>query len=58
MMPQGGRKFEFLDKFEAIWLGPYWIMKVYSNNTVQLTTLGWAYSSTCTNGKCHKIYHV
>ena len=58
VMLQDGKKLEFPGKFDAIWLGPYWIMNVYPNNTVQLATLDGTYFPTRTNGERCKIYHV
>lgn len=37
------RELVFPDKFDAVWLGPYLVCKVYPNNFVQLETL---------NGSC------
>lgn len=58
VMLQDGKKLEFPGKFDAIWLGPYWIMEVYPNNTVQLATLDGTYFPTRTNGERCKTYHV
>jgi RNase H-like domain found in reverse transcriptase/Integrase core domain/Integrase zinc binding domain len=58
VMLQDGKKLEFPGKFDAIWLGPYWIMEVYPNNTVQLATLDGTYFPTRTNGERCKVYHV
>ena len=58
MMLQDGKKLEFLGKFDAIWLGPYWIMEAYPKNMVQLATLDGTYFPTRTNGERCKIYHV
>lgn len=58
VMLQDGKKLEFPGKFDAIWLGPYWIMEVYPNNTVQLATLDGTYFPMRTNGERCKTYHV
>lgn len=58
VMLQDGKKLEFPGKFDAIWLGPYWIMEAYPNNTVQLATLDGTYFPTRTNGERCKVYHV
>jgi hypothetical protein len=58
VMLQDGKKLEFPGKFDAIWLGPYWIMEVYPNNTVQLATLDGTYFPTRTNGARCKLYQV
>jgi len=57
VMLQDGKRLEFPGKFDAIWLGPYWIMNVYQNNTVQLATLDGTYFPTRTNGEHCKVYH-
>ena len=49
VMLQDGKKLEFPGKFDAIWLGPYWIMDSYPNNTLQLATLDGTYFPTRTS---------
>ena len=46
VMLHDGKKLEFPGKFDVIWFGPYWIMKVYPNNIVQLATLEYCMGPT------------
>ena len=39
VMMQGGRKMDFPGKFDALWLEPYVVKKVFPNNSLQLETL-------------------
>ena len=36
---QDARKLDFPGKFDALWLGPYLVSEVFSNNLLQLETL-------------------
>jgi len=58
VMLQDRKKLEFLGKFDAISLGPYWIMETYPNITVQLAILDGTYFPTQTNIEQCKVYHV
>jgi alpha-galactosidase/6-phospho-beta-glucosidase family protein len=55
---QDGKKLEFLEIIDAIWLGLYWIMNVNMSNTGQLATLDAMYFSRHTNGERCNVYHV
>lgn len=58
VMLQDARKLEFPGKFDALWLGPFWVTNVYDNNSVQLATLDGTYFPTRTNGGRCKLYNV
>jgi hypothetical protein len=55
---QDARKFEFLDKFDAVWLGPYLVQEVFSNNSLQLETLNGEPFPTCTSTSWCKEYRA
>ena len=38
VMVQDGRKLEFPGKFDAVWMGPYVLKKMFANNLLQLET--------------------
>lgn len=46
---QNAKKFKFLDKFDAVWLGPYFIREASPNNSLQLETLNGDCSPTHTS---------
>jgi hypothetical protein len=52
------RWLEFPGKFDALWLGPYWVIETYPNTFVQLATLDGTYFPTRTNGERCKSYKV
>jgi len=58
VMLQVARKMECPGKFDALWLGPFWVTNVYDNNSVQLATLEGTYFPTRTNGGRCKFYNV
>ena len=58
VMLQDARKLEFPGKFDALWLGPFWVTNVYDNNSVQWATLDGKYFPTRTNGGRCKLYNV
>ena len=39
VMMQDGKKIDFPGKFNALWLGPYVVKRVFPNNSLQLETL-------------------
>jgi hypothetical protein len=49
VMVQDARRLEFPGKFDALWIGPYIIKEVFSNNLVQLKNLDGLKFSTRTN---------
>lgn len=53
---QDVRKLDFPGKFDAIWLGPYHVTKVFPNNSVQLETLNGELFPTRTAGSRCKEY--
>lgn len=53
---QDARKLDFPGKFDALWLGPYLVTKVYPNNAVQLEMLDGEKFPTLTARKCCKEY--
>ena len=58
VMLQDGTRMEFPGKFDAIWLGPFEVLDVYPNNTVQLATLDGTPFPSRTNAERCKVYHV
>ena len=58
VMLQDGTRMEFPGKFDALWLGPFWVLDVWPNNTVQLATLDGTPFPSRTNGERCKTYHV
>jgi hypothetical protein len=50
---QDTRKLEFLGKFDAVWLGPYFVSEAFPNNSLQLETLnGESFPTRTTGSKC------
>ena len=58
VMIQDARKLEFPGKFDAVWLGPYFVRKVFLNNSMQLETLNGESFPTRTTGSRCKEYRV
>jgi hypothetical protein len=58
VMLQDARKLEFPSNFDALWLGPFTIKKVFPNNSVQLQNLDGSNFPTRTNGGRCKEYMV
>ena len=58
VMIQDARKLEFTGKFDAVWLGPYLVREVLSNNSMQLETLNGESFPTQTAGSRCKEYRV
>ena len=56
VMIQDARKFEFHDKFDAVWLGPYLVCEAFPNNSLQLETLNGERFPTRTSGSRCKEY--
>lgn len=58
VMVQDARKLDFPGKFDALWLGPYIVKKVFPNNSIQLETLnGKNFPSRTLSSRC-KQYRV
>lgn len=55
---QAARKLDFPGKFDAVWLGPYLIRKVFPNNSIQLETLNGESFPTRTSGSQCKEYRT
>jgi hypothetical protein len=53
---QDARKLEFPGKFDAVWLGPYFVRETFSNNSLQLETLNGESFPTRTSGSRCKEY--
>jgi hypothetical protein len=56
LLIQDAKKLEFLDKFDAVWLGPYLVREAFSNNYLQLDTLNGESFPTRTSGSRCKEY--
>ena len=55
-MIQDAKKLDFLDKFDADWLGPYIVRETFPNNSLQLETLNGDSFPTRTVGSRCKQY--
>ena len=55
---QAARKLDFPGKFDALWLGPYLMSKVFTNNSLQLETLNGERFPTRTSGSWCKEYRM
>jgi hypothetical protein len=50
---QDARKFEFPDKFDAVWLGPYLVREAFLKNSLQLETLnGESFLARTSGSRC------
>lgn len=58
VMLHDARKLEFPGKFDALWLGIFWVTNVYDNNSIQLATFDGTYFPTQTKGGRCKLYNV
>ena len=58
VMIQDARKLEFPGKFDAVWLGPYLVHSVFSNNSLQLETLNGELFPTRTFRRICKEYRA
>ena len=56
VMIQDAKKLDFLDKFDADWLGPYIVRETFPNNSLQLETLNGDSFPTRTVGSRCKQY--
>ena len=58
VMIQDARKLDFPGKFDVVWMGPYLVREVFSNNSMQLGILNGESFPTCTAGSRCKEYRV
>ena len=58
VMIQNTRKFEFLGKFNVVWLGPYLVREAFPNSSLQLETLNGESFPTRTAGSRCKEYRA
>ena len=58
VMIQDARKLDFPGKFDAVWLGPYLVREVFSNNSMQMETLNGENFPTRTSGSACKEYQA
>ena len=56
VMMKDARKLDFPDKFDALWLGPFTVKKMFPNNSLQLKTLmGENFPSRTSGSRCKQF---